>query len=174
MGGGKRDQDAGSIEGSYRESGGGGSASGPALPSWGGRYPETCTSSKAGNRAAAPGDPVAELGLDDPRVAELRECGLSPLWIRIAEIVGFERFIALWSMLDRADPVLDDRRRLYVPCIEKTLLRHQRDRIISAMALAGMGPAEIQRLLGPMRANAGISLRTIERIHARAIQSGPE
>lgn len=156
----------------YESGPGGGSAERPALPSWGGGYPETCTSSKAdntpGGRGAPVADPLADLGAGDPRVEELRECGLNELWIRMAELVGFERFIAMWSMLDQAEPVLDDRRRLYVPCLEKTFLRHQRDQIISAMARSGLGPTEIQRMLGPMRSAAGLSPRTIERIHARA------
>ena len=154
---------------------GGGSAPDVGAPSWGGGYLETCSDSKAGREAGGRGapvaDPVARLGEDDPRVAELRACGLNPMWVEMAEIVGFERFIALWSMLDQAEPVLDDRRRLYVPCMEKTFLRHQRDEIISAMARAGMRPTEIQQRLGSLRSAAGISLSTIKRIHARAVQS---
>lgn len=154
---------------------GGGSAAAAGGSSGGGGYLETCTASKAdGSGAGAPAasrvaDPIAELGAGDPRIEELRECGLNPLWVRMAEYAGFERFIAMWSMLDQAEPVLDDRRRLYVPCLERTFLRHQRDQLISALARAGMGPAEIEQRLGPLRSTAGISLRTIERIHARAL-----
>lgn len=151
---------------------GGGSAARSGTQAGGGGNLETCTGSGVLNDPAGAiysGDPLTEPGAGDPRVEALRDAGLNELWVRGAEIMGFERFVAWWSILDQAEQVLDNRRRLYVPCLEATLLRQQRDEIIASMARDGLSKQEIQSRVDRMGRGL-ISRSTIGRIHDRARQ----
>lgn len=113
----------------------GGSAPMRALASGGGGSPDFCGTS-----------PTPVKGATDPRLAELRQIGLSPLWQRVASQIGFEPFLALWELLATASAETDDRNRVCVPAW-RTYLRYQRNRLIRTLGSAGHSPARIRELL---------------------------
>lgn len=93
--------------------------------------------------------------------------GLPRLWLRVAETIGVEAFLAAWRVLD-ADPAnhsergdLELRLRPF-----RSYLRYQRNRYIEALASSSLSVKEIQvriqRELGEQ-----ISQRHISRIGRR-------
>jgi hypothetical protein len=74
--------------------------------------------------------------------------GLPRVWLRVAEAIGIDAFLATWRILD-ADPstwhnetILRVRLRPY-----RSYLRYQRNRYIEALTAQGLKPEEIQRRL---------------------------
>lgn len=82
----------------------------------------------------------------DPRLAELREIGLGQHWLRVAEEIGVDNFLATWNILSRDDRVQDDCGRVHIPSIS-TYLRYQRNRVIGTMAADGSTASEIRHAL---------------------------
>lgn len=99
----------------------------------------------------------------DEWLTMLAECGINRALIRVAERIGFDAFMELWAALDEDDSALDERRRLYIPLMEATLLRHQRGQIIRKLGARGMKPAQILESLPP-RLRVHLSRRTVVRI----------
>lgn len=99
----------------------------------------------AAGAAAAPADPPAE----DPRLAELRALGLSHVWLRVAEVIGFDAWLQAWEVMATDDAVVDDRRRVYVPPLE-SFMRYQRNLVIRSMAESG---ASVDQILQRLRAD---------------------
>lgn len=109
---------------------GGRHGSGPSVAGRGG-YPDICTES---------GLPVR-----DPRLAELRQCGLGWHWLRVAQEIGVDAFLATWRVLSETAPA-DDHGRVNVPSF-RTYLRHQRNLVIATMAGEGLTAPEIRQEL---------------------------
>lgn len=114
----------------------------------GGRYPDICT--------------VTPIGAQDPRVAEFRRAGLPQLWISAAEIIGYDRFMALWELLTEADEYHDNAGRVRLPSMG-LYYRHLRNEWIRSLLDDGFEPREIQRA---MRTKMGhtLSISSIQRI----------
>lgn len=95
---------------------------------------------------------LAELTGDarDSRLDELAAMGLPAVWMRIADAIGVDAFLAMWLILDAepsfqqlaaGEPIRITLRRY------SSWLRFQRNTYIEAMAATGAGPLEIQRRL---------------------------
>lgn len=99
---------------------------------------------------------------------ELREMGLSPTWLRIAETIGTEQFLSVWRILDESNRDLHRGRRekvrVWVP-LYATYLRHRRNRYIKALAAEDLRPLDIQQRVYRELCER-ISLRHIVRIIA--------
>lgn len=97
-----------------------------------GGYPDVCNDSGSSVR--------------DPRLAELRECGLGRHWMRVAQEIGVDNFLACWRVLSQDDSVQDDCGRVHIPSIG-TYLRLQRNKLIATLAARGSTAGEIQQEL---------------------------
>lgn len=85
----------------------------------------------------------------DPRVDELRVMGLPAVWIRIAETIGFDPFLAAWRILDAEASVRSNKTEMIQPLLRpfRSYLRFQRNRYIEALAGRGLQPREIQEAI---------------------------
>lgn len=116
----------------------------------GGGYQSTCT--------------VSNFADFDERLEELRAMGLPARWIRIAETIGIDDFLAMWRILDSDQSIRSEKGDL-----ETTLrpyssyLRFQRNRYIEALVQQGLGVREIQAAVREQLCEV-ISLRHISRI----------
>src|SRR5688500_7812300 len=59
----------------------------------GGGAPPSCSTPEV------PVGPAGAAGARDPRVEELRRMGIRPEWIKVADAIGFESFVAAWQVL---------------------------------------------------------------------------
>jgi len=125
-------------------------------PAGGGGSSDNCTNFEVAlgakkNRAA------------DPRLGELREMGMHPRWIRIAEEIGIDAFLAVWRLLDENPPNMPGS-TVYVSMPRFTrFLRYQRNRFIEAMVVAGAGSTDIKKRLKAELCEE-VSVRHIDRI----------
>lgn len=142
---------------------GGGSAGRGRALAGGGGYQHTCTVlpvSKAtrGRKAAAGGE-------RDPRINDLRTARIGPVWIKVAERIGFEAFMQVWQTLANFPGVGDDRSRVYVPCIEK-FLAAQRHLLMRELIAQGLNRQQIRQEL-IQRLGAAPAPETIDKAIAR-------
>jgi len=119
------------------------------------------------------GEPLRGAGGDSPRISELREMGLGQLWIDLAEAVGIETFILVWSHLDKENLISSKRAR--IPCRIlvphfHSFLRYQRNKYICHLADSGMSPADIKKEISD-RLGENISQRHLRRIISRRSKS---
>ena len=83
--------------------------------------------------------------------------GVGSDWVRVAEIIGVEAFLGLWSLLGR-----DYSYRIRVPTYSR-FRKFQRNKRIKELAANGHQPTSIQHLIiGEFREK--ISIRHIDRI----------
>lgn len=102
----------------------------------------------------------------DPRLRELAEIGLSATWLGVAQLLGYDQFVAMWRQLS-ADPALrndDDQIELRLRPF-RSYERYQRNRYIDTLVAAGLRPSEIHDMV---RTELGESLsyRHIKRLAA--------
>lgn len=127
----------------------------PAPQAGGGGYQGTRGVSKFANFA---------FGDRDPRIDELRTMGLQARWIRIAEAIGVDAFLAMWRILDADPSVRTDKGDLEVTLRPySSYLRFQRNRYIESLVGQGLGPREIQEAVKRELCEV-ISLRHISRL----------
>lgn len=141
--------------GSRPTEGGGGSAEGSGSGSGGGGYLATCTVEKSRY-------PEFRARPEPDWLQLLAASGVNRALLRVAERVGFETFMEVWSALADED-LLDERRRVHVPLMEATLLRYQRAQMIREMGRRGMKPKQILKSLPPSL-RGHLSRRTVVRI----------
>lgn len=127
----------------------------------GGGYQDICT--LYGSPLGPPGDPAAA-------IAELRQMGLAPVWIRLAEAIGFEKFLITWQTLDAANlsrpPADQSNVRVLVPMFS-TYLRFRRNQFIRLLDSQGHDPKAIRTAV-KTRLGETISLRHIKRLLVQA------
>lgn len=133
-------------------------------PPGGGGSPDNCT-----NFELAIGG-QKKIGAD-PRLDELRDMGMRPRWIQIAEQIGVDAFLVLWRLLDENPPNMPGS-TVYVSMPRFTrFLRYQRNRFIEAMVQEGLQTAEIQRRVRRELCE-DISVRHIDRISEKLRKVG--
>lgn len=103
----------------------------------------------------------------DSRLDELAAMGLPAIWLRVATLLGFDAFLAMWRVLD-SDPSLrgDDGLLQIKMRSYRSYLRFQRNRYIEALSRQGKTTAEIQE-----RVKMDL-LERISRRHILRIMSG--
>ena len=98
---------------------------------------------------------------------ELAEIGLAGHWLEIAQIVGYDHFIAIWRLLS-ADPALRNDDSQIELCLRpfRSYERYQRNRYIDTLVTAGLRPSLI---IDMVRQDLGetLSPRHIRRLAAR-------
>ena len=102
----------------------------------------------------------------DPRLRELAEIGLSSTWLSVAQLLGYDAFVAMWRLLS-SDPALrndDDQIELRLRPF-RAFERYQRNRYIATLVQAGIKPSEIHTMV---RQDLGehLSYRHIKRLAA--------
>lgn len=124
----------------------------------GGGYLSSCSASGAPLSAR-------EAAATDPRLAELREMGIHPLWIIVASSIGLDAFVRQWEVFSAHMDLLDGRNRITLPSI-KTYRRFQRNQAIRSMLLAGKPPKEVSEELRKIDIQTP-KLTTLRRIERR-------
>lgn len=91
--------------------------------------------------------------------------GLPAVWIRIAETIGFDPFLAAWRILDAEASVRSNKTEMIQPLLRpfRSYLRFQRNRYIEALAGRGLQPLEIQEAIKRDLCER-ISIRHVSRI----------
>lgn len=84
----------------------------------------------------------------DPRLRELAEIGLSATWLGIAQLLGYDLFVAFWRQLS-ADPALrDDDNQIEIRLRPvRSYERYQRNRYIDTLVASGLKPSQIRQML---------------------------
>lgn len=101
-------------------------------PAGGGGYLDECTTSELWTEA---------------RYRELSDMGLPQVWLHVAREIGYDRFMAMWRILDAAlelrsdsDSMIEVQLRRYA-----SFQRYQRNRFIESLVSMGLTPPQIQR-----------------------------
>lgn len=129
----------------------------PAPPTMGGGYLDNCTTSNFTKK-------IAPEKKRDPRLLELQQVGLQPVWLEIAEQVGVDVFLNIWRILDARPAHFTDEGRVLVPIRRyQIFLRYQRNRYIDTLQSSGLTPREIRELVYK-QVGEKMSLRQIERL----------
>ena len=121
-------------------------------PAGGGEYLNECTSSKIWEKA---------------KLRELADMGLPSVWLRVADAIGYDKFLVFWRILDTAAELREVRRSENESMIEVQLRRfssykrYQRNRFIEALASAGLPTTAIQQ---------AVKQRLGEKLHVRHIR----
>lgn len=101
-------------------------------PDQGGGYLDICTSSGPGSSDR------------DVELRELRQIGLSRVWMDVARVVGPRLFLEIWRLLDRDELIEQEGRlRLTIPRFRQ-YQRYQRNRYIQALAHEGHDASAIR------------------------------
>ena len=79
-------------------------------------------------------------------MADLRALNLPAHWMRVAESIGVDSFLLVWQLLSEDDAIQDNYGRVHIPKFS-SWLRHQRNRLISTLAMRGHNPQDIQAFL---------------------------
>lgn len=122
----------------------------------GGGYLNGCTASEVGQGPNAPRKKFAKFALsgagapDQIREAqllfELDAMGLSTTMLQVAAEIGFDNFMAMWQILDRAPEALTETEsaiHVRLPRLQ-AYRRYQRNRFVEALAAAGWTQPEIR------------------------------
>lgn len=105
-------------------------------PVGGGGYLNECTASKIWEKA---------------KLSELADMGLPSVWLRVADAIGYDKFLIFWRILDTAAEQREVRRSENESMIELQLRRYssfkryQRNRFIETLAATGLPSAAIQQ-----------------------------
>lgn len=131
------------------QAGVGGRRAASARPAGGGGYLHGCTASEL---------------RQDVRLRELAEIGLSATWLGVAQILGYDAFVAMWRHLS-SEPALrndDDQIELRLRPF-RSYERYQRNRYIDTLVAAGLKPSQIHEMV---RRELGeeLSFRHIDRL----------
>lgn len=103
----------------------------------------------------------------DARLEELRDVGLSNVWVAIAETVGVDAFLEVWRVLDdQVAQVNPGQREIYVPLFG-SYMRFQRNRFIVSLGSQNVPHQEIKKMV-KLYLCEDISSRHISRILAKA------
>lgn len=99
----------------------------------------------------------------DPRLDELREIGISRVWLNVAHQIGFDAFMEMWKILA---PERDANNvKIGIPAISR-YDAFQRNRLIEELTTQGMTAKEIRAYLKKNLCES-LSIRHIKRILAR-------
>lgn len=97
---------------------------------------------------------------------ELAEIGLSATWLQVAELLGYDQFVAMWRLLSANAMLRNDDNQIELMLRPfRAFERYQRNRYIATLVQSGMKPSQI---MGMVRADLGESLgyRQVKRLAA--------
>ncbi len=106
-----------------RDQGVGGRHRQSAFSVGGGGYLDNCTISEP---------PLKGFCKNDPRIDELRRIGLHARWLAVAELIGYEKFVEMWGVLDSS--LDEESRKGFTIHRIKELHRFQRNRYIESLS----------------------------------------
>lgn len=119
----------------------------------GGGYLNECNGSELSPRAPEKFAEIRVSGAGGPDqirealgLTELDAMGLSSIMLLVAAEIGFDNFMAMWQILDRAPEVLSDSEsaiHVRLPRLQ-AYRRYQRNRFVEALAAMGMTQPEIR------------------------------
>lgn len=116
----------------------GGRQGNPHRPSEGGGYLQTCTDSKF--------SPYGAEKMRDPRMEELKAMGLHWAWLKVAEEIGVDAFLAMWRVMDKVEQFQDERGHLEFSLRRyKSFGRYQRNLFVRQLHAHGAGAVDIRR-----------------------------
>lgn len=124
-----------------------------------GGYQTICTTGKFSEKIAPRGD---------SRLDELKEFGFAPHWHDVAETIGFDAFLAVWSILGNAEAVQGQKNYVYVPRYS-VWMNYQRNRLIMSLHNDGLSHEDIKKQL-KRDLDEVIGVDRIHRIIAKALK----
>lgn len=68
--------------------------------------------------------------------------GLRPIWIKVADAIGYDAFITQWRTMTENEDLLDERNRVTIASFS-TYLKFQRNQVIRSLGATGMDAAAI-------------------------------
>lgn len=81
----------------------------------------------------------------DPRLRELSEIGLRSHWLALAELAGYDAFVAWWRLVSQDESMRDDSNQVSLQLRPfRAYERYQRNRYIDTLVMAGLKPSLIQ------------------------------
>lgn len=84
----------------------------------------------------------------DPRLRELAEIGLAAHWLAIAEIAGYETFLAIWRSLSANPALRDDDNQIELRLRPfRAFERYQRNRYIETLVATGLQHRQVHEML---------------------------
>jgi hypothetical protein len=99
---------------------------------------------RAGGGGYLNGRTPAELRAD-PRLRELSEIGLRSHWLALAELAGYDAFVAWWRLVSQDESMRDDSNQVSLQLRPfRAYERYQRNRYIDTLVMAGLKPSVIQ------------------------------
>lgn len=134
----------------------GGRQARPAARPGGGGYLNGCTSPEVAKGETGARKKIADFGVsgagradqirESQLLSELDAMGLSSVMLRVATEIGFDNFMLMWEILDRAPEALSDSEsaiHMRLPRLN-AYRRYQRNRFVEALAAAGWSQPEIK------------------------------
>lgn len=102
---------------------------------------------RAGGGGYLNGRTPAELRAD-PRLRELSEIGLRSHWLALAELAGYDAFVAWWRLVSQDESMRDDSNQVSLQLRPfRAYERYQRNRYIDTLVMSGLKPSVIQALV---------------------------
>lgn len=84
----------------------------------------------------------------DLRLRELHEIGLAAVWLSVAELLGYDQFIALWRLLSSTPGLVNEYNQIKLSLRTiRSWDRYQRNRYIATLAASGIKASEIHAVL---------------------------
>ena len=170
---GRRNSDSGAAGPESACPGVGGRQEVPPPPAGGGGSRNIC------NESMPPLGGIQKTARDlDPRLLELKAAGLPDRWFEVAEAIGFESFIRMWTILDRENLTAGDGTyavRLWIPK-SRLYFRYQRNLYVRDLYLSGLSNRDIQLRI-KSELDEDLSLRQIDRLtckYKKQASAGPQ
>jgi hypothetical protein len=119
----------------------------------GGGYLHECTSSNVWEVA---------------KIRELESMGMPGVWLAVAREIGYDRFMAMWRILDRAVHLRSESESMIEVQLRRlsSFHRYQRNRFIESLVASGFGDKEIRETV-KAQLGENLSLSHISRLAGR-------
>ncbi len=105
---------------------------------------------------------------EEAKIRELETMGMPGVWLAVAREIGYDRFMAMWRILDRAVQLRSESESMIEVQLRRLSSYHrfQRNRFIESLVASGFGDKAIREMV---RAQLGekLSLSHISRLAGR-------
>jgi hypothetical protein len=105
---------------------------------------------------------------EEAKIRELESMGMPGVWLNVAREIGYDRFMAMWRILDRSVQLRSESESMIEVQLRRlsSFHRFQRNRFIESLVASGFGDKAIREMV---RAQLGekLSLSHISRLAGR-------
>lgn len=94
--------------------------------------------------------------------------GLSSVWLQIADMIGYDTFVAIWRFVDAQPELRDDSNQIALTLRQyRTFERYQRNRYVETLVVAGLNASQIHAMVNK-ELREGLTFRHVKRLIAQA------